>query len=101
MISHNKQNKEQEHILCSTPKNKPAIQSDRVGYEEDGTNTCCRGSPAAAQTHDAGDESSRTNHALHHEYSDGTNAAVNTEQQQNMNVLLELVRVWRIIVKAA
>lgn len=66
-----------------------------------GTNTCCKGPPAAAQTHNVGDESSRTIHALHRERGDGTNAAVNTEQQQNMNVLLELVGTLGIIVKAA
>ncbi|KAL7381989.1 hypothetical protein ABVT39_014658 [Epinephelus coioides] len=40
-------------------------------------------------------------HALHHEFSDGMNPAVNTEQQRNMDVVEELAGALVMITTAA
>lgn len=37
-------------------------------------------------------------YALHHECSDGMNPAMNTEQQQNMDVMLELIGTLAIMI---
>lgn len=75
-------------ILCSTPKINLLFSLTRGLRGNTEQTPAARARQGQLNTHTRwGDESSRTNHGLHHECSDGTNAAVNTEQQHNINVL--------------